>query len=59
MPNDTSDLDAVLAWQLAAVEQHFIHILTLKAWGDEEIARAIAAVDEVDLSNALRLTVEP
>ena len=55
MSSNSSDLDAVLAWQLAAVEQHFIHLLTLKAWGDEERARAIAAVDEIDLPNALRL----
>ncbi|MEM7225526.1 MAG: hypothetical protein AAF495_21290 [Pseudomonadota bacterium] len=55
MSAEPTDLNAVLAWQLAAVEQHFIHVLTLKAWGDEESIRAIAAVDEVDLPNALRI----
>lgn len=45
----------MLRLQLTAVKQHFIHLLILEAWGDEETAQGIAAVDRVDLPNALRL----
>jgi bacterioferritin (cytochrome b1) len=38
-----------------AVQQHFIHVLILKAWGDDETAEGIAAIDEVDLPNAMRI----
>ncbi len=48
-------LEAILRVELEAVQQHFIHVLMLKAWGDDDLAAAITAVDEVDLPNAMRL----
>jgi bacterioferritin (cytochrome b1) len=58
-PNLESDiarhLNSVLRLQLTAVQQHFIHVLILKAWGDEETAAGITAIDNVDLPNAMRI----
>lgn len=48
-------LSSVLRVQLTAVQQHFIHVLTLKAWGDDATAKGITAIDEIDLPNAMRI----
>lgn len=54
-PDILQHLSSVLRVQLTAVQQHFIHVLTLKAWGDEATAKGITAIDEIDLPNALRI----
>lgn len=48
-------LNSVLRLQLMAVQQHFIHVLILKAWADDETAAGITAIDNVDLPNAMRI----
>ena len=45
----------VLGLQLAAVQQHFIHVLMLRAWNEEAVADRIASTDAVDLPNAMRI----
>ena len=45
----------VLGVQLAAVQQHFIHVLMLRAWDEETAANRIASIDAVDLPNAMRI----
>jgi len=45
----------VLGLQLTAVQQHFIHVLMLRAWGEEAAAERIASIDAVDLPNAMRI----
>ena len=45
----------VLRLQLAAVQQHFIHILLLRAWKEEAVADRITSIDAVDLPNAMRI----
>ena len=48
-------LNAVLPFELMAVQQHFIHVLILKTWSAPEVAAGIMAIDEVDLPNAMRI----
>ena len=48
-------LNRVLGLQLAAVQQHFIHVLMLRAWNEEAIADRITSIDAVDLPNAMRI----
>ena len=48
-------LNAVLRWNLTAVDQYFIHILVLRSWDDGETARDIAAVNNADFPNAMRV----
>ena len=48
-------LNRVLGLQLAAVQQHFIHVLMLRAWNEEAIANRITSIDAVDLPNAMRI----
>ena len=43
----------VLAVQSAAVQQHFIHVLMLGAWGEEAAAERIASIDAIDLHDLL------
>ena len=45
----------VLRLQLAAVQQHFIHVLLLRAWKEEAVADRITSIDAVDLPNAMRI----
>ena len=45
----------VLRLQLAAVQQHFIHVLLLRAWKEEAVADRITLIDAVDLPNAMRI----
>ena len=45
----------VLGLQLAAVQQHFIHVLMLRAWDEEIVADRITSIDTVDLPNAMRI----
>lgn len=45
----------VLRVQIAAVQQHFIHVLTLNAWDETTGAKEIVSVDAVDLPNAMRI----
>lgn len=54
-PDVLRHLNIVLRLQLMAVKQHFIHVLTLEAWGDPETAAGITAIDSVDLPNAMRI----
>lgn len=49
-------LSFVLPLELMAVQQHFIHVLILRAWGKPELAQGIVAIDEIDLPNAMRIT---
>lgn len=46
---------AALRRQLAAVKQHFIHVLILKARGDSESAAEITKIDSIDLPSAMQL----
>ena len=48
-------LNRVLGLQLAAVQQHFIHVLMLRAWNEEAISDRITSIDAVDLPNAMRI----
>ena len=48
-------LNRVLGLQLAAVQQHFIHVLMLRAWNEEAVADRITSIDAVDLPNAMRI----
>ena len=48
-------LSRVLRLQLAAVQQHFIHVLLLRAWKEEAVADRITSIDAVDLPNAMRI----
>ncbi len=45
----------VLGPGLAAVQQHFIHVLMLRAWREDSAADRIASIDAVDLPNAMRI----
>ena len=45
----------VLRLELAAVQQHFIHVLLLRAWTEEAVANRITSIDAVDLPNAMRI----
>ena len=49
------NLNRVLGVQLAAVQQHFIHVLMLRAWHEEAAADRITSIDAVDLPNAMRI----
>ena len=49
------NLNRVLGVQLAAVQQHFIHVLMLRAWNEEAAADRITSIDAVDLPNAMRI----
>ena len=40
-------LSRVLRLQFAAVQQHFIHILLLRAWNEEAVADRITSIDAV------------
>lgn len=48
-------LNGVFRVQNAAVQQHFIHVLTLNAWNESATAEKIVSVDAVDLPNAMRI----
>ena len=48
-------LNRVLGLQLAAVQQHFIHVLMLRAWNEDTAAHRITSIDSVDLPNAMRI----
>ena len=48
-------LSRVLRLQLAAVQQHFIHVLLLRAWNEDAVADRIMAIDAIDLPNAMRI----
>ena len=49
------NLNRVLGLQLAAVQQHFIHVLMLGAWNEDAVADRITSIDAVDLPNAMRI----
>ena len=49
------NLNLVLGVRLAAVQQHFIHVLMLRVWNEEAAADRITAIDAVDLPNAMRI----
>ena len=49
------NFNRVLGLQLAAVQQHFIHVLMLRAWNEEAVADRITSIDAVDLPNAMRI----
>ena len=49
------NFNRVLRVQLAAVQQHFIHVLMLRAWNEEAAADRITSIDAVDLPNAMRI----
>ena len=48
-------LNDVFRVQNAAVQQHFIHVLTLNAWNESAVAEEIVSIDAVDLPNAMRI----
>ena len=45
----------VLGPCLAVVQQHFIHVLMLRAWNEDAGAARISSIDAVDLPNAMRI----
>ena len=49
------NFNRVLGIQLAAVQQHFIHVLMLRAWNEDAVADRITSIDAVDLPNAMRI----
>ena len=49
------NFNRVLGVQLAAVQQHLIHVLMLRAWNEEAAAVRIASIDAIDLPNAMRI----
>jgi hypothetical protein len=51
----TVSLQNLLRHELNAVNQQFIHILALKAWGENEMADRITQVDNIDFPNAMRI----
>ncbi len=55
MDAQTDALNNVLRCEMTAVNQQFIHVLALRAWGDDETAARIMQVDEVDFPNAMRI----
>ena len=56
LPADVVDqLNLILPLQLMAVQQHFIHVLTLKCWNATNLSQGIIAIDEVDLPNAMKV----
>ena len=50
---DAPDLLRLLAGQLAAVSQHFLHILKLRKAGEKHLAARINEVDQEDFKNAM------
>ncbi|MEX0827685.1 MAG: hypothetical protein WD005_01910, partial [Haliea sp.] len=55
MSDDVGDqLHSALRNQLAAVKQHFVHVLILEAREDSESAEKIASIDSVDLPNTMQ-----
>ena len=50
---DAPDLLRLLAGQLAAVSQHFLHILQLRKAGEQDLAARINEVDQEDFKNAM------
>ena len=48
-------LNAVLRWDLTAVDQYFLHIMVWHAWGDGDTARDVARVNNADVANAMRV----
>jgi bacterioferritin (cytochrome b1) len=55
MDEQAEALNRLLRCELTAVNQQFIHVLALRAWGEEEIAARIMDVDMVDFPNAMRI----
>jgi hypothetical protein len=55
MTTRSSSIVETLRLQLAAVKQHFIHVLILEARGDKASATLINSIDSVDLPNAMQL----
>jgi hypothetical protein len=51
----TISLLNVLRQELNAVNQQFIHILALQAWGEMDAAERITRVDNIDFPNAMRI----
>ena len=51
----TASLQNVLRQELDAVNQQFVHILALKAWGDDDAATRITQIDNIDFPNAMRI----
>ncbi|MCP4765290.1 MAG: hypothetical protein GY875_03380 [Gammaproteobacteria bacterium] len=45
----------VLRCELDATNQQFVHILALKLRGEQQAARRITEVDDVDFANAIRI----
>lgn len=55
MGHDHREILDLLRLQLTAVHQQFIHVLALKVWGEEAIARRIAEVDNEDFPCAMQI----
>lgn len=55
MSTASESLNRVLRRELTAVNQQFMHVLALRAWGDVETAERIMQVDYVDFPNAMRI----
>ncbi|NKB78199.1 MAG: hypothetical protein GKR96_14485 [Gammaproteobacteria bacterium] len=67
MTNNEIDIDTIeqlnviLPLQLMAVQQHFIHVLILDCWQTETspsqpiLSQGIAAIDKIDLPNAMKI----
>jgi bacterioferritin (cytochrome b1) len=55
MATQAGSLNDVLRYEMTAVDQHFIHFLALRDWGDDETAERIMKIDRVDFPNAMRI----
>ena len=55
MATQSDSLTDVLRCEMTAVNQHFIHFLALRDWGDDETAARIKRIDRVDFPNAMRI----
>ena len=51
-------VDALLGVELTAVQQHFIHVLLLQSWNENEFSKGIIAIDELDPMSDIHASAE-
>lgn len=55
MTSDDKALNRVLRAQITAVHQQFVHVLGLRQWGLEDMAKRILEVDRIDFPVAMKI----